>query len=100
VDSNHCFDFVIGDGKRKICRNNLRWFILILNVLWHLHPMLGNDRETDNETTAVARQRPTCNSESSVERDVFYVIRSKAVSRDRPFSVQLIRVKWSELVGE
>jgi hypothetical protein len=27
-------------------------------MLWHIHPFLGNDRETNNETTAVPRQQP------------------------------------------
>jgi hypothetical protein len=32
----------------------LRFYKLLL---WHIDPLLGNDRET-NETTSVARQRP------------------------------------------
>jgi hypothetical protein len=26
-----------------------------LNILWHVDPLLGNDRETSNYTTAVSR---------------------------------------------
>jgi hypothetical protein len=28
------------------------------NILWHVDPLLGNDREIGNNTTAVTRQRP------------------------------------------
>jgi hypothetical protein len=27
-------------------------------ILWYIHPLLDNDRETNNETMVVARQRP------------------------------------------
>jgi hypothetical protein len=27
-------------------------------ILWRTEPLLGKDRETNNETTAVARQQP------------------------------------------
>jgi hypothetical protein len=26
-------------------------------ILWHIDPLLGNDRDTNNETTAIARQQ-------------------------------------------
>jgi hypothetical protein len=28
----------------------------MLNILWHIDPFLGNDHETNNKTTAIARQ--------------------------------------------
>jgi hypothetical protein len=36
---------------------------------------------------AVARQRPARNNGITVGSDVFYMIRSEAISRDRPCSV-------------
>jgi hypothetical protein len=38
-----------------------------LKVLWRIDPLLGNDRETNNQTTAVAMQRPALNSGSLLE---------------------------------
>jgi hypothetical protein len=69
--------------------------------LWRINPLLGNDSET-NETTAVARQRASRNSGSTVGGDVFYVVRSEATSHDRPNSVTWGNaVQGSgELVGE
>jgi hypothetical protein len=69
--------------------------------MWHIDPLLDNDRET-------TRQRPLLgsgprNNGSNVEVDVFYVAHSEAVSRDRPSSDQLVQLrweKWSYLVGE
>jgi hypothetical protein len=29
-------------------------------ILWHIDPLLANDRETNNETTAVVRKQPAC----------------------------------------
>jgi hypothetical protein len=40
---------------------SVRWFpaaLGISKILWRINPLLGNDRKTNNETTAVARQRP------------------------------------------
>jgi hypothetical protein len=71
-----------------------------LLILWHIDLLLGNDRETDNETTTVARQRPASNNGRTVGSGVFYVVRSEAIPRDRPSAVQLSTVEWSELVGE
>jgi hypothetical protein len=48
------------------------------NLPWHIDPLLGNDRETNNETTAVARQRPARNNGSTVGNSIFYVVRSEA----------------------
>jgi hypothetical protein len=61
--------------------------------LWHIDTLLANDRETNNETTAVARQWPARNNGSTVGSSVFYVIFSEVISRDRPSSVKL--VQWS-----
>jgi hypothetical protein len=30
-------------------------------IMWHVDPLLGNDREMDDRTVAVARQRPANN---------------------------------------
>jgi hypothetical protein len=54
-------------------------------IFWDIVQLLSNDRETNDETTAVARQRPARNR-------VSYVARSVAVSRDRKISVSLWRV--------
>jgi hypothetical protein len=56
-------------------------------VLWRTDSLLGNDRETNNDTVAVARQRSARNDESTAESGVFYVVRSRAISRDWPSSV-------------
>jgi hypothetical protein len=29
--------------------------IMILNILWHVYPLLGNDREISNYATVVAK---------------------------------------------
>jgi hypothetical protein len=74
--------------------------------VWHIDRLLGNDRETNNETTAVARQRPPHNSGSTSGSGVSYVVRSEIIRLYRPSSVQLVSavqlsaVKWSELVVE
>jgi hypothetical protein len=38
----------------------------LLNILWHLDPLLGNDREISNYTTAVTRQRPVNSNRGTV----------------------------------
>jgi hypothetical protein len=45
-------------------------------ILWNIDPFLGKDRETNNEKTAVARQRSAQNNGSTVGSGVFYVVRS------------------------
>jgi hypothetical protein len=62
---------------------------IIITILWHIDPMLGNDHETD-ETTAVARQRTASNSGNTIGSSVFYMVHSEDVSLDRQFSVQLV----------
>jgi hypothetical protein len=52
--------------------------------LWHVDMLL------DNETTAVAKQRPARNNESNDGSRVFCVLRSEAISRDRTCSVQIV----------
>jgi hypothetical protein len=59
---------------------------------WRTNPLLGNDRETNNESTAVLGGDPRAAMEVLLIA-VFSVVRSKATSRDRPSSVQ-----WSEWV--
>jgi hypothetical protein len=51
---------------------------------------LGNDRETNNEVTAIAKQRPARNNGNTFGSRVFYVVRSEAISRDRPSSVSAV----------
>jgi hypothetical protein len=85
--------------------------------LWHIDPLLGNDHETNNETTVNAGQQlrkyaavmetllgrgPFATMEVLLEA-VFFVVRSEAISLDRPSSFQLVQysaVEWSEFVGE
>jgi hypothetical protein len=47
--------------------------------MWYIYPLLGNDRETNNEKTAVARQETACNSGSTAGSGVSYVVRSEAI---------------------
>jgi hypothetical protein len=47
--------------------------------LWHIDPLLGNDHETNNETTAVARQRPERNNGNIVGSSVFCMVSSEAI---------------------
>jgi hypothetical protein len=61
------------------------------SILWHIDPLLGNDSETNNETTAFARLRPAHNNGSTVGGGVFYVVRSEAISHDRPNSVSAVQ---------
>jgi hypothetical protein len=73
---------------------------MILKLLWLIDPLLGKDRETKNETTAVTRQRPTrlwtgwkavfpagsvpmaANAimDVTMVRDVFYAVRVKGLN--------------------
>jgi hypothetical protein len=75
-------------------------------ILWYTDPLQGNDREANNETTAVARHRPARNNGNTVGSNVFYVVCSEATSHDRPSSVQLVSAvqlstaEWSELAGQ
>jgi hypothetical protein len=81
-------------------------------IVWHIDPLRGNDRETNNATTAIARQQLSKYAtilatlvgsgqretmESTVGSGVFYVVRSETVPLDRPGSVSAM--EWSELVG-
>jgi hypothetical protein len=66
-----------------ICGSMLEGIILS-NILWHMDSLLGNDRETSNDKTAVVMQGPAYNNGSAVGGGVFYVVRSEPVSRDRP----------------
>jgi hypothetical protein len=61
--------------------------VLSVFLLWHTGPWLDNDRETNNETIAVVRQRPARNDGSTVWSGVFNVNRFEVVSRDWPSSV-------------
>jgi hypothetical protein len=61
----------------------------IIYILWHIDPLLGNYREINNETTAVARQRPASNNGSTVGSVVFYMVLSETISRDG--RVQLVQ---------
>jgi hypothetical protein len=54
--------------------------------------LLNNDHKTNNEITAVARQRPGRSNGSGV----FYVVRSESISLDRPSSVQLMQLSEVE----
>jgi hypothetical protein len=38
----------------------------LLNILWHLDPLLGNDREISNYTTAVTRQQPVSSNRGTM----------------------------------
>jgi hypothetical protein len=58
--------------------------------LCNIDPLLGNDGEIKNETTAVARQVPARIYRSTTGSCVPYVVRSEAISRDRTISVQLV----------
>jgi hypothetical protein len=70
-------------------------------ILWIKEPFLGSDGETKNETTIGDMQRSARNNGSTLEGGVFYVVHSKAISRDRPSSVQLVSaVQWSDMGGE
>jgi hypothetical protein len=42
---------------------NFMWPVV---VLWHIDPLLGNDRETNNDVTAVTRQRPARSNGNTV----------------------------------
>jgi hypothetical protein len=48
-------------------------------ILWHIDPLLDNDRETNNETRAVATHRPARNNGSTVGSGVFFVVLSEAL---------------------
>jgi hypothetical protein len=56
-----------------------------MRILWHIDPLLRNDRETD-ETTAVDRQRTASNNLNTVGIGVFYVVRSEDITPQTEFS--------------
>jgi hypothetical protein len=69
-------------------------------ILCHIDPLLVNDRETNIETTVIAMQqlrkyatvlKSLLGNGSTVGSGVYYVVRSEAVSRDRPSSMQLVQ---------
>jgi hypothetical protein len=72
----------------------------MLRILWHIGPLLGNDRETNIDTTDVVRQCPVRNKGSTVGSGVFYVVRSETISRDRPSSAVSAVQRSEDLVGE
>jgi hypothetical protein len=77
-----------------------------------------NDRETRNETTAIARQqlckyasvlepfdrqRPARNNENTIRSGIFYAVPSETISVDQRSQIWLVQysaVEWRELVGE
>jgi hypothetical protein len=71
-----------------------------VNILQHTDPLPGNDRETNNETTAVAMQRAARNNESTVGIGVSYVVRSEAISRDRRNLVQFCSALLCSALGQ
>jgi hypothetical protein len=74
---------------------------LFIFILWNIEQLIGNDRETNNETTIIGRKRPARNRKSTDGSGVFYVVCSEAIYLDPPNSVQLVQwVELSELVGE
>jgi hypothetical protein len=66
-------------------------------ILWLIDPLLGNDHETNNEKTAVAKQRPTLNNGSTAGGGVSSVVRSEAILSDRRISVQAEDVRGLNL---
>jgi hypothetical protein len=74
------------------------YYIQLQYIVWHIDQLLGKHRETNNETTAVARQRPARNSGCTAGSGVFCVVRSEAISHDRPSSCSecsgVERVRW------
>jgi hypothetical protein len=62
-------------SEEKCLRKNTSTY---RNILRYIDPLLGKDRETNKETTAVARQRPAHNG-NTVGSGVFYVVRSDAI---------------------
>jgi hypothetical protein len=76
-------------------------------ILWHIDPLLGNDRETNNNTMTVARQRPARNNGGTVGSGVFCFLCGPLrdyMTLPTEFSsfnaVQCSGVEWSELVDE
>jgi hypothetical protein len=77
-----------------------------------MDPLLGNDRETNNETTVIAKQQlrkyatllepflgsGPRNNGNTAGSCVFCVVPSEAVSLDRPISVQLVQCGGVERV--
>jgi hypothetical protein len=48
-------------------------------LMWHIYPLLGSDRKTNNKTMAVGRQRPMHNNGSTVGSSVFFVVVPSAI---------------------
>jgi hypothetical protein len=63
-----------------------------LNNIVSYRPV-ARQRPRNKETTGVARQRPEHNNRSTVGSGVFCVVRSEAVSRDWPSSVELMQCR-------
>jgi hypothetical protein len=74
------------------CTKSYSWRAKEFNILWHVDPLLGNDREISNYTTAVTRQRPV-----NSNRGMMFSVRSlpKCYKQDK---LELSSVSW--LVSE
>jgi hypothetical protein len=59
-------------------------------ILWHIDPLLGNNREINYETTAVDRQRPSHNNGTTFGSGVFCVVHLEAISRYRTSSFSAV----------
>jgi hypothetical protein len=67
--------------------------------MWHIDPLIGNDRETKNETKAIARQRPQFNDGSTVGSSVIYSSVPRLYhSTDRVEVVSAVKCSAMELV--
>jgi hypothetical protein len=67
--------------------------IKLFIIMQRTDPLLGTDCDTNNETTAIARQRAVRSNGSTVGGHVFYVVCSKAISCNQPSSVQLVQCR-------
>jgi hypothetical protein len=65
--------------------------------MWHIDPFLGNNHETNNKTTAVARQQIlnkqqlNCSIRGTVGNSVFYSVHAKGLyNKDTSLGAQLL----------
>jgi hypothetical protein len=69
---------LFGEGENGACPT----IIIIAIIVWRIDPLLGSDRETNNETTAVASQRT---NELIGKRCFFWSVRVGGCSRNNGY---------------
>jgi hypothetical protein len=66
MDPLCCNHLILNTAYRPILKPILKIFSYFCIILWYIDPLLGNDREANNSTTTVTRQRPLNSNRGTV----------------------------------